>query len=51
MAEFVHQKYTSTRKTSINKCKTILCDVDEVVNNLVEKSLSNTTDSIMTISL
>lgn len=39
MAEFVHQKYTSTRKTSINKCKTILCDVDEVINNLVEKIL------------
>ena len=23
----------------INKCKTILCDVDEVINNLVEKIL------------
>lgn len=39
MAENVHQKYQNMVKTSKNKVVTILCDIDEVVNNLVEKIL------------
>lgn len=39
MAENVHQKYQNMVKTNNNKVRTILCDIDEVANNLVEKIL------------